>query len=318
MALPRAIQAQVEQANAILEAANKPPEAPAPDQPQDEPQPQEPQAVEPTPAPAPAPVASTDPEETWESRYKALQGLFNSEVPKLQHQVKDLRGQLEQAIERMDKASEKAEKPAVAEKPAADPRDVENFGSDLVEMVQRVSEQLLARAANDFTTKAAKLEQRLAQMESALQGTTQTVAMTAEQAFFDRLTKLTPDWEQTNANKAFLAWLAEVDPLLGQPRQAALDAAQQTLNADRAAAVFKAFTATQPAAPKPSSLDKQVSPKGSATAAPPAQQQPTIWSQQQVVDFYNAKRRGEFRGREQDVARIEAEINLAISEGRVR
>lgn len=322
MALPRAIQAQVEQANALLEAANKPPEAPAPADPAQV------AAPEPTPEPAPAapePQATQEPQaqphpqpDVWEHKYKTLQGLFNREVPTLQTKVKDLESQLQEAVARLNKAADEKAKPAEPEKPVADPRDVENFGSDLVEMVQRVAQRMLGSAATELQTKAASLEQRLAQLEQALRGTTQTVAVTAEQAFFDRLTKLVPEWESINSNQAFLAWLGEVDPILGQPRQVALDAAQQTLNADRAAAVFKTFAATLPAAPKPNPLDKQVSPKGTASAAPAAPAQPVVFTQQQVVDFYNAKRRGEFRGKEKEAAQFEAEINLAIAEGRVR
>ena len=322
MALPRAIQAQIEQANALLDAANKPPEAPAPAEPAQVADP----APDPDPAPAaPAPQASQEPQaqpqsqpDVWEHKYKTLQGLFNREVPTLQTKVKDLEGQLQEAVARLNKAADDKAKPAEPEKPVADPRDVENFGSDLVEMVQRTAERMFGRAATELQTKAVALEQRLAQLEQVLKGTSQTVAVTAEQAFFDRLTKLVPDWETINTNQAFLAWLAEVDPLLGQPRQAALDAAQQTLNSERAAAVFKTFAATLPAAPKSNPLDKQVSPKGAASAAPAAPAQPVIYTQQQVVDFYNAKRRGEYRGREKDAAAIEAELNLAISEGRVR
>lgn len=322
MALPRAIQAQLEQANALLEAANKPPEAPAPAELA--------QVADPEPAPEPAPAApepqatpepqaqSQQQPDPWEQRYKTLQGLFNREVPTLQHKVKDLETQLQEAVARLNKAADAQTKPAEPVNPAADPRDVENFGSDLVEMVQRTAERMLGSAANELQTKAAALEQRLAQLEKVLQGTTQTVAVTAEQAFFDRLTKLVPEWETINANQSFLAWLAEVDPMLGQPRQSALDAAQQTLNADRAAAVFRAFAPTPQVAPKPNPLDKQVSPKGSASAAPAAPAQPVVYTQQQVVDFYNAKRRGEFRGREKEAQQIEAELNLAISEGRVR
>lgn len=319
MALPPQLQAQLDQANAALEAFNKPPEPPAePPQPAQtattEPAVNAPAAPEPQ---APEPQAPQPPSVDWEHKYKTLQGLFNREVPSLQGKVKDLEGKLHEAIDRLNQAAESA-KPKEPEKPTADPKDVENFGSDLVEMVQRVASSMLARAAGELQTQAANIDRRLAQLEQAYQGTSQTVAMTAEQAFFDRLTKLVPDWEQTNANQAFLAWLAEVDPLLGQPRQVALDAAQQQMNADRAAAVFKAFVATSQPAPKANNLDKQVSPKGTASSAPPTPQQPVIWTQQQVVDFYNAKRRGDFRGREKDAAALEAEINLAISEGRVR
>ncbi len=321
MALPRQLQEQLDQANATLETINSPPPAPAPEP---TPEPEAQVAPEPTPEPTPAapePQATPEPQaqsqqqpDVWEHKYKTLQGLFNREVPTLQNQVKDLKAQLEMAVARLDKAAD-AKTAAATETPVADPRDVENFGQDLVDMVNRV-----ARASLGDIGK--QLEQRLQQIESALQGTTQQVAVTAEQAFFDRLTKLVPEWETVNANQAFLGWLAEVDPILGQPRQAALDAAQQTLNADRAAAVFKAFTATLPQAPAPRTsapLDKQVSPKGSAASAPPQQPAaPKVWPQKDVIAFYEAKRRGDFRGRDAEAQRLEAEINLAMAEGRIQ
>ena len=316
MALPRSIQAQVEQANAVLAQANPQPQEPqaeiAPEAPESQPQAPEPTASTETPA------QPTQPQpDVWEHKYKTLQGLFNREVPGLQNQVKDLRSQLETAVARLNEAADAKAKPSEPAAPVADPRDVENFGSDLVEMVQRTAERMFGRAASELQGQAARIEQRLAQLEQALQGTHETVAMTAEQSFFDRLTKMVPDWEQINANDAFLAWLAEVDPVYGHPRQSALNAAQQSMNADRAAAVFKAFTATQPAAPKPNAVAKQVSPKAAATAAPTPQTKP-ILTEQQVVEYYNAKRRGEYRGQEAEVQRIEAMINLAIAEGRVQ
>lgn len=316
MALPRSIQAQVEQANAVLAQANPQPQEPqaeiAPEAPEVQPQTPEPTASTETPA------QPTQPQpEVWEHKYKTLQGLFNREVPTLQNQVKDLRSQLETAVARLNEAADAKAKPSEPAAPVADPRDVENFGSDLVEMVQRTAERMFGRAASELQGQAARIEQRLAQLEHALQGTHETVAMTAEQSFFDRLTKMVPDWEQTNANDAFLAWLAEVDPVYGQPRQEALNAAQRSMNADRAAAVFKAFTTTQPSAPKPNAVAKQVSPKAAATAAPTSQTKP-ILTEQQVVEYYNAKRRGEYRGQEAEVQRIEAMINLAIAEGRVQ
>jgi hypothetical protein len=65
-------------------------------------------------------------------------------------------------------------------------------------------------------------------------------------------------------------------------------------------------------------VDKQVSPKGSAASAPPTPNQPKVWAQNEVIAFYEAKRKGEFRGREADMQAIEAAINLAMAEGRIR
>ena len=320
MALPRALQEQLDQANATLEAMNKPPEPAPAAEPAAEPVAQV-ADPEPTPEPAPAapepqapvePAQSQQQPDVWEHKYKTLQGLFNREVPTLQNKVKDLEAKLTQAVERLNAAADA--QTATPQAPAANPQDVENFGQDLVDMVARVSRASLGDVGKVF-------EQRLARIEEALKGTTQQVAVTAEQSFFDRLAKAVPDWEAVNINQGFLVWLNEIDPILGQPRQAALDAAQQSLNADRAIAVFNAYKATlpQPTAPKASSpVDKQVSPKGSAATPAPQQNTPKIWTQQEVVNFYAAKRQGEFRGREAEAQALEAQINQAMAEGRIR
>ena len=315
MALPPAIQAQVEAADAALAAMNQPPAAPqetvealTPDQPKTpevEPQPQ---------AAAPAPAQpQVDP---WEHKYRTLQGRYNSDVPKLQTQVTELKTQLEQAIVRLNEAA-KPQAPQ-EKKPVADPQDVEAFGQDLVDMVQRIAERMFGGAASEFQRQAAQFEQRLARLEGTLKGTTETVAATAEQAFFDRLTKLVPNWEEVNTNQAFLDWLAEIDPVYGQPRQAALDVAQQSLNSERAANVFKAFLATLPQAPKSNPVDKQVSPKAAASAAPTGTDNKPIITQAQIKAFYDDVAKGLYRGRPQEVQQIEAKINAAIAEGRVR
>jgi hypothetical protein len=315
MALPKAIQAQVEQAEATLAAMNQPaPEAEAQgdvlvatNQPE--------QVVEPPPQAATQQAPTPQPDQ-WEHKYKTLQGRYNSDVPQLQNKVKDLETQLQTAIAKMNEVA-KQEKPA-EKKPVADPQDVEAFGADLVDMVQRVAERMFGGVAREFQEQVARFDQRLAQLEQGLQGTTQTVAMTAEQAFFDRLTKLVPNWEEVNTNEAFLAWLGDVDPVYGQPRQAALNAAQQSLNAERVANVFKAFMATMPQTPKSNPVAKQVSPKAAASTAPTGTDNKPIFTQAQVKAFYDEVAKGLWRGRQQEAQQVEARINAAMAEGRIR
>lgn len=331
MALPAPIQAQLDAANATLEQINKPAHPPAdlnalaaePPEPPQEPEPQEPTPpTEPSPEPSPPSPPQPQPpsnDATWEQRFKTLQGLFNAKVPELQGQVKTLESELQQAISRLNAATE------ATKTPPPDPlqsrehtADVEAFGSDLVEMVQRVIDRKAAPALHEAQTQLQALATRVTQLEDSLKGTSQAVVASAEDRFFDRLTNLVPDWEQINADEAFLAWLAEVDPVYGQPRQAALAAAQQAMDAGRAAAVFKAFASLRQATPKtPPAVDKQVSPKASAATPPPQPANKPILTEKQIAEFYDAKRRGHYRGKEAEAARIEQVINLAIAEGRV-
>jgi uncharacterized protein YukE len=325
MALPQQVQAALDAAEATLAATNGNPQSADPqlELAQDGnnlPQPDLMQQTEPLNAevvepPAPAPVRK-QPDE-WESRYKSLQGIFNKQVPELQAQVKTLQSELSTAINRLNEASREKETEPATTRPA-DPKDIENFGADMVEMVSRVAGAAIERAARVFDGKVQQFEQQLAQMQQAVQGTTQQVALSAEQVFFDRLTKAVPSWEKVNTDSAFLAWLAEADPVYGINRQVALQRARETLNADHAAAVFNAFLGPQaPAAKQTDPLERQVTPRGAATVTPTQTEKP-VFTQAQIVGFYDDVRRGRYRGKEAEAARLETVINSAISEGRVR
>lgn len=318
--LPRAVQAQLEQADAILAGGSRTDDQPAqPAEPvaQEPAQQVEPQAQETAPAPQP-PTPAQPPSVDYEHKFKTLQGIFNAEVPKLQQQNKELSARLQDALERMEKLAQQSKAPDAPQQPTLDPKDVENFGQDLVDMVQRQTQAVLGRVAGKIDAVVADFEKRISQMEQALKGTTQTVAMTAEEVFFNKLTTLVPDWEQINGNEQFLAWLAETDPVYGQPRQAALTAAQNAMDVNRVANVFKAFKALLPQQPKTDPLAKQVSPKSAAAAAPQAPSEKPVITQKQVQAFYHEVATGKYRGREAEAQRLEQMINEAMAEGRIR
>lgn len=331
MALPRNVQAQVDAADALLASANPTPsvaaEAPSLEDlaklPASTPEPSTPVPTTPA-APAPAETTPTPPappqHDVWEQKYKTLQGLFNKEVPALQQQVRELAQTGQQTAQQLEALRLAQQTPPEPKQHEVDHRDVESFGSDLVDMVQRVTQKTLGDVAQKLDAVVATIDRRLTQIERDVQGTTQSVAVTAEQSFFDRLTKQVPNWEAINASEAFLAWLGVEDPVYGAPRQTGLDAAQRSLNADRAAAVFRAFEATQSTAPapKPNALDKQVSPRAVATPEPTPQADTPMLTQKQITDFYGDVSRGKYRGRDVEAQRIEQVINQAIAEGRVR
>lgn len=321
--LPRAVQRQVEQAEALLSQANNPePTQQAQTQvdPPTDPAPQvEPTAQAPAPEPttAPTPVPSV-PEETWERKYKTLQGLFNAEVPKLQGQNKELAAKLHDAIERVEKLAQQQQAQVESPPPpSVDPKDVEDFGQDLVEMVQRQVRSIVGGMAQKLDSVVGNFDKRIAQLEHAVKGASETAAVTAEEMFFSKLASVVPDWEQLNRDERFLAWLAEVDPVYGQPRQAALSTAQQSLNAERAAAVFNAFRAQTPQPPKTDPLAKQVSPRAAATTAPTPVDKPVL-TQAQIQKFYLDVAQRKYAGREAEMQQAELTINQAIAEGRVR
>lgn len=303
MALPQKIQQQLDQAESLLQRSNAPAEVPTP---------------EPVETPAEAPAAQTPVEvapvkppvvDEFRQKYLSLQGVHRS----FEDKIRTLERERAQLAADLEAARHTPEKPT----PAADPQDAETFGSDLVEMVQRVAETMFGSAAKALDARMSAIEQRL-------EGTAQVVAKTAEQTFYERLEVAVPDYAAINTDEGFLAWLGEEDGISGAPRQNALTVAGQALDAARVAKVFLAYKATlsapagaPPAKPSASAqLAKQVSPSSAASPAPrnPAKNTFTV---AEVQSFYRDVQSGKYRGRDAEAAQLEANINLALAEGRI-
>lgn len=317
MPLPRKAKQQLDQAEALLQRMNAPQdETPAPETPAPEPvvaeQPTEPEAVA-SPAPAPTPSPEPQIDRDLEQKYKTLQGIhrsLNDRVKAMEQRNQELEERLQQALRRVEERDE-PRKP----EPSVDPKDAEVFGEDLVQMVQRVAQTMFGSAVKSF-------DARLASIEQQLKGTTSAVAKTAEDVFYEKLRGKVADFEEINVDPRFLEWLAETDPVYGEPRQAALTRAANAMDGDRVANVFLAFKATltpsQTPAQKPaaSDLEKQVAPNSVAT--PPAQPQgKRAFTIAEVEAFYRDVAQGKYRGREAEANKFEAQINAAIAEGRV-
>lgn len=318
--LPKRIQQQLDQANAILSAAD-PAQVEQPSATPVEPAPESASPVEPVPAaqaPAPTPVVQNDPEEKWEARYKTLQGMHNRNIEDMKGRLRAIEQQNQQLAAQLEAASKAQQTP---QKP--DPKDAEVFGQDLVEMVQRVAENMFGAAVK-------QIDERFNAIESKLNGTTQAVTQTAEEIFLSRLKEAVPNYVAINSDPDFLSWLAEIDDVYGLPRQSALTSAAEALDADRVAKVFKAFIALKttnapaPVEPQPepaqrsaaSELERQIAPSTVASNPVPAGQ-PTTFRVADVQAFYNDVRLGKYRGREQEAAAIEVRINNALAEGRI-
>jgi len=323
--LPRNVQRQLEAADALVNQMNAPVTPSPTPAPEGQAEPAEPIAQDaPASPPAesnPPPAPETPPAQhsvDWEHKFKTLQGLFNAEVPKLQSQVKQLNTQITEAQTSVAEQKAKNDQ-AKDEKPEANPKDVEDFGADLVEMIQRQLQGPIRGLSAKIDGMLSPLAERLRQLEAQVEGTSNTVAITAEDLFFDRLSKAIPEWEALNVDQRFMSWLAEVDPVYGEPRQAALAVARQNLDSARVTSVFNAFKAAHPAKqPKTDTLSKQISPKsGSASVTPVTGDKPVI-TQADITAFYHDVAVGRYRGRDQEQADKEAVINLALSEGRIQ
>lgn len=276
------------------------------------------QLVTPPAAPPPAPAPQPPAPDVWEQKYRSLKGLFDQKVPELQaqsaaqsSQITALTEQVRTMTELMKRQVVEPDKPTKAQN---DPRDVEQFGADLVEMVQRYAGQMLSTMDTKFTTFAQQLDGRVAKLEETVTGVREDTAVTRQRQFYAVLGQLVPDFEQINSSEAWLTWLGQTDEVYGVPRQAALDAAFQRLNAEHVAAIFNKFkSGSRP------SMESQVSPSsiGGAPQEPSRVQVKQFISQKAVQQFYNDVAKGRYAGKPDEQARLEAEINQAAMEGRI-
>jgi hypothetical protein len=317
MGLPQAIQNQIDQADRIAAelSGGVPGENPETNasEPVQQPvlQPAEPIVQEQQAAPA-------VPEETWQVKFHTLKGKFDAEVPRLAAQAREQNSAIQTLLTENQGLKQRAATQPVQQAAPVTDADREAFGTDLVDMVDRVA----AQRTQTLMEQIAQVRRDNEQLNSRLGNVNEQVVSSAKDRFTNSLTTAVPDWEAVNSNQGFLEWLGEVDPIYGMPRQAGLDNAYGKLDAGRTAAIFQAYKLAAgivaPATTPSKELSRQIAPTRSRnTATPVANQANTrIWTNSDIEAFYKDLRLGNLGS--EDAARIEAEINAAAAEGRVR
>lgn len=306
--LPRQIQDEIDRAeqiereiaamlnpDSVYTSADQPAEAPAPEAPAAETPP-------PEPAETPAPVEDDPNSETWQARYTALQGKYDAEVPRYAQQLRELRQYAQQLEARLATPPEPPQ-------PSTDELDKEAadlVGEDVVKLIRRMAQ--------------AEAERRIAEVKQAQQTVEQRIAQSEQEAFYARVDAAVPGWRQIDTDPAWLGWLQEYDPLLGAPRQAALEQAAQTRDVNRVAHLFKTFQGLRapstPPSPQPTRAQlEQVTPRPSGNASAVQSPQAKVYTQADIGRLLDPRHLYRLP-REQQLA-IERDIDLAVVEGRI-
>ena len=212
-------------------------------------------------------------------------------------------------------------------------KDREEYGEDMLGMVERVIQQTVGTQLRDLGTRLAGLEGRIGSVSTRVQQVAQVAELTAEQKYRQDLDSLVPGWEEVNKDQNFLDWLQEKDTLSGKKRFDLLLDAHENLESGRVAFIFKLYkpelgnapqAAGTPSNPEPQSgapapiIDPATlaAPATSPNAAPPASPAPgKVWTQAEVDDLYDAKSRKRISAAE--FQKREAEYFQALREGRV-
>lgn len=322
MALPKQVEAQLRELEQIekqiAESQNQAPANPEPQSTEDppaEPSTPEPPAQQQTPVESkPEPTEPAIAEETWQSRYIALKGKYDAEVPRLHADVREFKGQLDKLQKAVETKPVETKKPAVAEKLVTD-ADVQAFGEDLIEVQRKVAREVAAEFRGELDAMKAENEKLREQL-------TTTGTQVSEASFEQRLYRMVPDFEAINADSRWVDWLNEVDPLLRAPRKSVAQDAFNRADAEAVAHYVGMFKSSiSPAVQnndKAAELEKQIQPKRSATNSANVSQQAQTYTDAQIHQMFLKSADYSAKGRIEEAAKLEAEIDAAYRDGRVR
>jgi hypothetical protein len=249
----------------------------------------------------------------WKQRFNTVQGMLNAQSAQFTEQLRAANERIQALASDLEKQKEAKTVPQV------DDKDAETFGEDLTEAIDRRAKRMAESLVAEQTQ---SLLNHIQQLEAKLGSVNQQVEVSSQDRFYSRLEQLAPTYRETNQDQGFLTWLGEIDPVYGEPRQAALDAAAQKLDAERVAQIFKAYesltgkqVAQEQKAQVRQDLQRQIAPTGTKAAsnAAPTEQVWSLSEYEKAMDPRNIYTMGRLKA---DELALEAE--RALLEGRVR
>ncbi len=305
--LPRKVRAQAAAAEAAIEGTTeeKAVEAEVVAEPAESPAPEV--AVEAVSETQPEQAASEeeDHEAKWEERYKALQGKYNAEVPRLHQELKDLKEQVhnpsqtEPLYREIEQLKSQLQPSQAAPQSAHIDKIREDYGDEL---------------ANAFAASHSENDQLRQQINDLIGRTNQIQTNTTLGTLSNMLAEQGINFEQANNDPLFLDWLSEVDSFAGVPRQQMLSQAYETGDLTRAAQFFVAYQGNQNSTriePKPKpSMEEHVKVQSQAAPKENVPVEPVPWTQGQIQEFYRNKTAGMYSAEEAE--RLENQLFSAL------
>lgn len=329
MALPKQVQAQAE-ALAVYEqqVEDAKSDGPKPDETPNADPAQNPnlQSLEPVATEPPKPAEDDPNNATWRQRYQSLQGQFNSQVPALQQQVR----QLTESVTELTVRAEQAQARAQAEPEQTDlvtKTDVDAFGEDLVDLARRIAKEEFGKRESKYVKQIEQLQGQLSEATGQVGEVVQSQAVTANERFFAGLANALPTWEMTQSSAECQAWLSTRIPGTTATWDQALKDAASKRDVTAVVEVFEVFYEKHPALDpkaKPAAqsnarqeLQRQVAP-GKSSASTAQQTSKRVYSareyEQESMNQLRLLQRGDVEG----AGRVEAELNAALAEGRIK
>ena len=256
--------------------------------------------------------------DSFKQKYSTLKGKYDAEVPRLHQQVRELSEQMKAIREEAVTAEKvKSEKPKERVSYVTD-ADRDEYGDDLIDFQRRVAKEHAQEFEGRFEQQAKVIEE----LQSKISNTDSQVG---EQGFTQRLNALVPGFDQLDNDERWVSWLNEYDPMSRGPRRDQAQAAFDAGDAEAIAHYVSLFNGSvnpvdTSKSDRQKELEKQVSPNRSASTASTksAGQSDKIYSTASSEKAWNKIRTLNTNGKYDEAEKLEAELTVAYMEGRVR
>ena len=293
------------------------------------------------------PKPADDPNsETWQHKYKVLQGMFNKESEKNQP-LKDENQRLKDQVSRLtaqvnDLTTVTTDLEAKLKEKPAEPADLtgelseedravleqEDLGGPVLGVINKLISAAVAKGTAPIVERVEKNEQRVDTAEQTVKGNTFTDLALAG---IKRDTGM--EYEVINTSTEFNAWLDGIVPFSGgKSRREIGKAASDAGNVEDFVLLFKQFvdeTGFKPAASpdnpdpnpekgKPDPLASELEPGNAGSDNQGlTYSEGRTYTRADVEKFYTDQTKGVYAGREEEVAMIDADILKAHKDGRI-
>tara|TARA_R110001592_G_scaffold134694_2_gene350503 strand:- start:3211 stop:4209 length:999 start_codon:yes stop_codon:yes gene_type:complete len=257
--------------------------------------------------------------DSWEQKYKTLQGMYNTDVPRLNATNRSLDGrvaQLETLLSELNTKQEPTTQEPIQSLITED--DVKEYGDSIDIMRKAAKEEFAPEIA-----RVKQLEEKIRQLQDVVPQVQQSQKSSEEKQFWNTLNQEVPDWNEINSNQDFQSWLLEIDGLTGISRQTYLADAQKKLDVERVIKFFSTYVQAtgnvndaRKTHSKNSELEKQVAPGRGRTAKPVSGEGKT-YTRRDIEKFFEDVRFGKYKGREAERGKKERDIFAAQQEGRI-
>ena len=305
-----------------LKAANTPPPAEQTDLKTETPAAATADATNAVPKTVAAPAEIKPDAPNWEQKYKTLQGMFDSQVPKLHQQVKDQATQMQAMQEQLATLTKPTPAAATLE-PLVSEKDVTEYGAELIDVQRRVAKEVFRESVLPLQDELKKRDKEIAELKTML---TKTGGDVTTLSFEQKLAQAIPDFPAINVDPKWIAWLDEVDPYTGDPRRNFAEFVYNSGDVDRLKRVVTLFKDTtgvaKPAADRTkrqTELERQITPnRVNEQQSTATQQSERIYTEAEASAGFTQVRKLNAVGKYDEATKLEAELSDAYIQGRVR